>query len=72
MDDYLKPYKWVHLNEVIHPSNISRQKTGHFRIRNGISKPRHVFVFLINNEKLINKNKTNLFMTLLTLLTIKN
>lgn len=60
MDDYLKPYKWVHLNEVIHPSNISRQKTGHFRITNGISKPWHVFVFLINNEK-INKQKQNQF-----------
>ena len=42
MDDCLKPYKWVYLNEVIHPSNVSQQKTGHFRTTNRISKPRHV------------------------------
>ena len=48
MENYLKPYKWVYLNEVVERSNNSQQQTGHFRITNAISKPRHVFVFAIN------------------------
>ena len=48
MENYLKPYKWVYLNEVVERSNNSQQQTGHFRIANAISKPRHVFVFGIN------------------------
>ena len=47
-DNYLKPYKWTYLNEVVERSNISQQQTGQFRITNGISKPRHVFVWAIN------------------------
>ena len=47
MENYLKPYKWVYLNEVVERSNNSQQQTGHFRITNAISKPRHVFVFSI-------------------------
>ena len=47
----------VYLNEVIHPSNLSQQKTGHFRLTNGISKPRHVFVFIINNAKSNNQEQ---------------
>ena len=38
----------MYLNEVVERSNNSQQQTGHFRITNAISKPRHVFVFAIN------------------------
>ena len=48
LQNYLKPYKWKYLNEVVERSNNSQQQTGHFRITNAISKPRHVFVFAIN------------------------
>ena len=48
MENYLKSYKWVYLNEVVERSNNSQQQTGHFRITNAISKPRHVFVFGIS------------------------
>ena len=48
MENYLKPYKWTYLNEVVECSAASKQKTGNFRITNGISKPRHVFVFMVN------------------------
>ena len=52
MENYLKPYKWVYLNEVVERSNNSQQQTGHFRIANAISKPRHVFVFGIDTARI--------------------
>ena len=55
MENYLKPYKWTYLNEVVFTSNLSKQNSGHFRITNGISKPRHVFVFIINNDNIDNQ-----------------
>ena len=48
IDNYLKPYKWTYLNEVVERSNNGQQQTGQFRITNGISKPRHVFFWAIN------------------------
>ena len=50
LKNYLKPYKWMYLNEVVERSNNSQQQTGHFRITNAISKPRHVFVFAIHSQ----------------------
>ena len=55
MEDYLKPYKWTYLKETVFTSNLSKQNAGHFRITNGISKPRHVFVFFINNANINNQ-----------------
>ena len=55
MENYLKPYKWTYLKEVVFTSNVSTQSSGHFRITNGISKPRHVFVFIINNVNIDNQ-----------------
>ena len=57
MENYLKPYKWTYLKETVFTSNLSTQYSGHFRITNGISKPRHVhvFVFFINNENINNQ-----------------
>ena len=61
MEDYLKPYKWIYLKEAVFTSNVSTQNSGHFRITNGISKPRHVFVFFINNAN-INDQRYNPFL----------
>ena len=55
MDNYLKPYKWTYLKQTVFASNLSTQNSGHFRITNGISKPRHVFVFFINNGHINNQ-----------------
>ena len=55
MENYLKPSKWTYLKEVGYTSNVMTQGTGHFRITNGIKKPRHVFVFIINNANLNNQ-----------------
>ena len=61
LQNYLKPYKWVYLNEVVERSNNSQQQTGQFRITNGISKPRHVFVFGIDTAR-INTQTENPFL----------
>ena len=61
MENYLKPYKWTYLKEAVFTSNISTQNSGHFRITNGISKPRHVFIFFINNAN-INDQRYNQFL----------
>ena len=52
LKNYLKPYKWMYLNELVERSNNSQQQTGHFRITNALSKPRHVFVFAINTANI--------------------
>ena len=49
MSKYLKPYKWTYLRENIERSNSTTQRAGHFKISSGISRPRHVFVFIIND-----------------------
>ena len=49
MSEYLKPYKWVYLRENIERSNSTTQRAGHFKISSGILRPRHVFVFIIND-----------------------
>ena len=57
MENYLKPYKWTYLKEIVETMNPTNQKTGHFRLTNGIKKPRHVFVFFINNDSLDNQKQ---------------
>ena len=52
MSQYLKNHKWSYLRENIERSNSSQQRAGHFRISSGISKPRHVFVFIINDANI--------------------
>ena len=49
MSKFLKPYKWTYLRENIERSNSSTQRAGHFKISSGISRPRHIFVFIIND-----------------------
>ena len=52
MSQYLKKHKCAYLRENIERSNSSQQRAGHFRISSGISKPRHVFVFIINDANI--------------------
>ena len=44
--------KWVYMREEIVRSNSSTSRTGTFRITSGISKPRHCFVFIINDANI--------------------
>ena len=52
MSQYLKSHKWTYSRENIERSNSSQQRSGYFRISTGISKPRHVFVFIINDANI--------------------
>ena len=58
---FLKPYKWSYLRENIERSNSTRQRAGHFKISSGMSKPRHVFFFIINDGN-INLQTANPFL----------
>ena len=60
-DKYLKPDDWPYLNEVVQRSRNGQQQTGQFTITNGISKPRHVFVWAIKTAK-INEQQQNPFL----------
>ena len=52
LENYLKPHKWTYLTETTYNQNMGTQRTGTFRLTNGIPKPRHVFIFFINNASL--------------------
>ena len=52
ISQYLKPRKWTYLRENIERSNSSEQRSGNFKISSGISKPRHVFVYIINDANI--------------------
>ena len=60
-DNFLKPFKWKYLTETTYNQNMNNQRTGNFRLTNGISKPRHVFIFFVNNSSL-NDQRYNPFL----------
>ena len=60
-DKFLKPDDWPYLNEVVQRSRNGQQQTGQFTITNGISKPRHVFVWALHTDK-INTQQQNPFL----------
>ena len=49
MDKYLDTRKWTYLRELVERGNSTQQQTASFRISTGINKPRHVFVFILND-----------------------
>ena len=55
LENYLKPHKWSYLTETTYNQDMRTQLTGNFRLTNGILKPRHVFIFFINNANLDNQ-----------------
>ena len=46
---FLKPHKWTYLREMIDRSNSSTQQNGVFKITSAINKPRHVFVWIMDD-----------------------
>ena len=52
LENYLKPHKWTYLTETTYNENMRDQRSGTFRLTNGIPKPRHVFIFFVNNTRL--------------------
>ena len=55
MENYLKPLKWSYLTETTYNHDMRTQRTGNFRLTNGILKPRYVFIFFINNANVDNQ-----------------
>ena len=55
LENYLKPHKWSYLTETTYNQDMRTQRTGNFRLTNGILKSRHVFIFFINNTNLDNQ-----------------
>ena len=55
LENYLKPHKWTYLTETTYNQDMRTQRTGNFRLTNGILKPRHVFIFFINNASMDNQ-----------------
>ena len=55
LENYVKPHKWSYLTETTYNQDMRTQRTGNFRLTNGILKPRHVFIFFINNANLDNQ-----------------
>ena len=49
---YVTNKKWTYLREEVNRSNTTSQRAGHFNITSGISKPRYVFVFIINDANI--------------------
>ena len=46
---YLDTRKWTYLRELVERGNSTQQQTANFRVSTAINKPRHVFVFIIND-----------------------
>ena len=55
LENYLKPHKLSYLTETTYNQDMRTQRTGNFRLTNGILKPRHVFISFINNANLDNQ-----------------
>ena len=53
--------KWTYMREEVLKSNSTSQRSSHFNITTGISKPRHVFVYIINDAS-IDSQLTNPFL----------
>lgn len=52
MSNYLDTRKWTYLRELVERGNSTQQQTANFRISTAINKPRHVFVFIINDANI--------------------
>ena len=52
INQFLIPHKWSYLREEITRSNSTRKRSGTWGITSGLSKPRHVFVFIINDASI--------------------
>ena len=61
MSKYLDTRKWTFLRETVEKYDSTQQQKGNFRISRSINKPRHVFVFIINDANLEAQNQ-NIFL----------
>ena len=47
---FLKPHKWTYEQEMVERSNSTKQRVGTFKITSGIDRPRHVFIWFLNDD----------------------
>ena len=63
--EYLNTRKWTYLREVVYKGDSTQQQSANYRIAIGVNKPRHVFVFILNDNNLetqtVNKFLYNIF-----------
>ena len=59
LDDYLKPKKWSYLKE-LQENTTTQAQTNFFRISTGIRRPRHVFIWVTNDDQ-YNSQVHNMF-----------
>lgn len=52
MSEYLDTRKRTYLRENIEINNATQLRSGTWRISTGITRPRHVFVFIINSANI--------------------
>ena len=67
LENYLKPNKWTYLTETTYNQDMRTQRTGNFRLTNGILKPRHVFIFFSSTMLIWTTNFKILSFTILSL-----
>ena len=53
------PKSWTYLNEYVTNSTDLRQREGNFRITNEVSKPRHVFIYIVNSANINSQQQTH-------------
>lgn len=56
-----KPHTWSYLKEGIEISLSTQQRQGSFKLTSSIKKPRHVFIWALNDNKL-NDQRENMFL----------
>ena len=52
LESFLKPHDWSYLKERVEISPSTNARQGTFRITSSIRKPRHVFIWVLNDTKL--------------------
>lgn len=61
LSTYLKPHTWIYLKERIEISPSSQHRQATFKISSSIRKPRHVFIWALNDTKM-NSQEQNMFL----------
>ena len=52
LESFLKPHNWSYLKERVEISPSTNARQGTFRITSAIRKPRHIFIWVLNDAKL--------------------
>ena len=59
LKEYDKPIKCTYLRDIVYEENARQQASGSFRMTTAVNRPKHVFVFILNNTDLENQTQNN-------------